>query len=192
MNIVVGTAATKTVIFSDELSNIVFSPYWNVPPSIVRNEILPAMRRNPNYLSRSGMEQTGTSKGLPVVRQLPGPMNALGKVKFLFPNEYNIYLHDTPAKSYFRETSRAFSHGCLRVEKPFELAKYLLRNDPSWDDKAITKAMNSQKERWVSLKQKVPFFITYFTTWVDANNRVHFRKDVYGHNQRMADHLFAR
>lgn len=189
-NIVVGAAATKTVIFSNELRNIVFSPYWNVPPSIVKNEIVPAMKKNPNYLSRSRMEQTGTSGGLPVVRQLPGPGNALGKVKFLFPNEHNIYLHDTPAKSFFERTDRAFSHGCLRVEKPYLLAKYLLRNDKAWDDKTITKAMNGDKEKWVTLPRKIPVFITYFTTWVDKNNRIHFRKDVYGHDKRMADNLF--
>lgn len=191
MNIVVGTAATKTVIFSDDLKNIVFSPYWNVPPSIVRNEILPAIKKNPNYLKRSHMEQTGTSGGLPVVRQLPGAHNALGRVKFLFPNNYNIYLHDTPAKSFFEQTDRAFSHGCVRVGKPFELAKYLLRNDSAWTDKTIQTAMNGTKEKWVSVRKTVPVFLTYFTSWVDNHGNLQFRKDIYGHDQRMGSHLFT-
>jgi L,D-transpeptidase YcbB len=121
MDIVVGKAANRTVIFSDELKHIVFSPYWNVPRSIVRNEILPAMKRNPTYLRRNNMEITGYSADLPIVRQKPGKSNALGQVKFLFPNSYNIYFHDTPAKSLFSREKRAFSHGCIRLEQPFAL-----------------------------------------------------------------------
>lgn len=192
MKIVVGTAATKTVIFSDQLKYIVFSPYWNVPPSIVRNEILPAMKKNPAYLQRSRMQQTGTSNGLPVIRQLPGPHNSLGLVKFLFPNNYNIYFHDTPAKSYFDRTDRAFSHGCIRLSEPFALAKYLLRNDSSWTDKKINAAMHASSEKWVPLSEPVPVFITYFTAWVDASGKLHFRKDIYGHDKRMAEHLFVK
>ena len=110
MNIVVGKEQHATVIFTGKIKYVVFSPYWNVPPSILKNEILPAIRRNPNYLAKHNMEWNGNS-----VRQKPGPGNALGKVKFLFPNSYNIYLHDSPAKSLFGETKRAFSHGCIRV-----------------------------------------------------------------------------
>lgn len=192
MNIVVGTAGTRTVIFSDSLKYIVFSPYWNVPPSIVRNEILPAMKKNTNYLKRSRMEQVGTNGGLPVIRQLPGPGNALGQVKFLFPNEYNIYLHDTPAKTYFSQNKRAFSHGCVRVGKPFELTKCLLRGDSSWNNGKILKAMTSRKEQWVTLQHPVPVFITYFTSWVDNNGRLQFWDDIYQHDERMINHLFVR
>ena len=191
MNIVVGTAATRTVIFSDELKYIVFSPYWNVPASIVRHEIVPALRRDSNYLRRSHMEQTGTRNGLPVIRQLPGPGNALGQVKFLFPNNYNIYLHDTPAKSYFGETSRAFSHGCVRVSRPYELAKFLLRSDTTWTERDIRAAMHAGKEKWVALSKTVPVFLTYFTAWV-ADGHLQFRKDIYGHDERMKRHLFSR
>jgi murein L,D-transpeptidase YcbB/YkuD len=191
MNIVVGKAATKTVIFSDELQYIVFSPYWNVPPSIVKSELLPAMQKDDHYLARSRMEQTGTRNGLPVIRQLPGPGNALGNVKFLFPNNYNIYLHDTPAKFYFDQRVRAFSHGCVRIEKPFGLAKYLLRNDTAWTDRAIMAAMNSGREQWVTLPRTVPVFLTYFTCWVDSHHRIQFREDIYGHDERMAAHLFG-
>ncbi len=192
MRIVVGTAATKTVIFSDQLKYIVFSPYWNVPPSIVRNEIVPAMKKNPSYLKRSRMEQTGTSNGLPVIRQLPGAHNSLGLVKFLFPNNYNIYFHDTPSKSYFERTDRAFSHGCIRLSEPFALAKHLLKNDSSWTDKKINAAMHASKEKWVPLANSVPVFITYFTSWVDPSGKLHFRKDIYGHDKRMAGHLFVK
>jgi murein L,D-transpeptidase YcbB/YkuD len=110
---------------------VVFSPYWNVPRSIAKNEIVPAMNRSSRYISRSNMEITGYSNGLPVVRQKPGAGNALGKVKFIFPHRYNIYFHDTPAKTLFSRENRAFSHGCVRVQQRFTLAQYVLRNDSS-------------------------------------------------------------
>lgn len=191
MKIVAGSATNKTVIFSDEMRNIVFSPYWNVPPSIVRNEVLPEMKKKPNYLKRNNMEQTGTAGGLPVIRQLPGPSNALGLVKFLFPNNYNIYLHDTPSKSGFTQSSRALSHGCIRLSEPFALAKLLLKDDSSWTDEKIKAAMNKKKETWVTLKQHIPVFITYFTAWVDENGELQLRKDIYGHDKQMEQQLFA-
>src|SRR5690606_29116751 len=117
-NVVVGKSVNKTVVFHGDVKYIVFSPYWNVPPSIVRNEIVPGMKRDKNYISRHNMEITGQAGGLTVVRQKPGPSNSLGLVKFLFPNSHNIYLHDSPAKSLFNEESRAFSHGCIRVSEP--------------------------------------------------------------------------
>lgn len=190
MAIVVGKAGNKTVIFSDELKYIVFSPYWNVPGSIVRNEIVPAMNRNSSYLKRNNMEVTGTSNGLPVVRQKPGRNNALGKVKFIFPNTYNIYFHDTPAKSLFEREKRSFSHGCIRLSKPFELVKYLLKDEADWTDKQIHEAMNRNSEKWLTLKEPLPVFIVYFTSWVDKEGLLHFRDDIYEHDSRMTDHLF--
>ena len=190
MNIVVGKAANRSVIFSDELKFVVFSPYWNIPRSIVRNEIVPGMNRSRNYLSQKNMEITGYSGGLPVVRQKPGGANALGKVKFIFPNSYNIYFHDTPSKSLFNREKRAFSHGCIRLQQPFDLAAYLLRNQPEWTKEKIEAAMNSSNEKWVTLGKNVPVFITYFTSWVDANGLLHFREDIYGHDKKLADHLF--
>lgn len=190
IDIVVGKSANKTVIFTDKLKYIVFSPYWNVPRSIIRNEIVPAMNRNSNYLSRNNMEITGMSNGLPVVRQRPGRNNALGKVKFIFPNTYNIYFHDTPSKSLFEKEKRSFSHGCIRLAKPFELAKYLLRDKPEWTDDRIRKAMNRNSEQWVTLTESVPVFIVYFTSWVDKKGLLHFRDDIYQHDSRMASHLF--
>lgn len=191
MGIVVGKAANKTVIFSNKLRNIVFSPYWNVPASIVKAEILPEMRRNRNYLARKNMEQTGTSNWLPQVRQKPGDNNSLGRVKFLFPNSYDIYFHDTPAKSLFAEEKRAFSHGCIRLSQPVKLAEYLLADQKQWSPDRIAKAMKSTKEIWVGMKKPVPVFITYFTAWVDQNGRLNFRDDIYGHDQKMAEQMFV-
>lgn len=179
MNVVVGTEKTQTATFSDELTHIVFSPYWNVPSSIVRNEILPKMRRNRRYLANNGYEQTGTENGLPVIRQRPGKNNSLGLVKFLFPNGHAIYFHDTPAKTLFKNRIRAYSHGCVRLEEPTKLAEYLLANDPSWNTSKIADAMNSGKEQWVKLNQPVPVSIIYLTAWVDDEGLLNFRDDVY-------------
>jgi L,D-transpeptidase YcbB len=185
--VVVGKVMNKTVVFNADLKYVVFSPYWNVPQSIVRNEILKDMRRDRNYLSKHHMEITAYRNGLPEIRQRPGPLNALGKVKFLFPNSYNIYLHDTPSKSLFNEPIRAFSHGCIRVSEPFKLAQFLLRNQANWDDAAIVSAMDSGKEKYVSLTDKVSVFIVYFTSFVDADGKINFRKDIYGRDERLAE-----
>lgn len=190
MKIVVGKEGTSTVVFNDSLKYVVFAPYWNVPRSIVENEIVPAMKRSRSYLARNHMEQTGTSDGLPVVRQKPGPWNSLGLVKFIFPNSYNIYFHDTPAKGLFEQQQRAFSHGCIRLEKPAELAQYLLQDQPEWTAEAIDEAMKADKEKWVPLKEPVPVFISYFTAWVDGKGLLHFRNDVYGHDAKMAERMF--
>ena len=190
MNIVVGKEANGTVIFTDKLKYVVFSPYWNVPPSIVRKEILPAIRRNGNYLSKMNMERTGYSGGLPVIRQKPGGSNALGKVKFIFPNSYNIYFHDTPSKTLFNQDKRAFSHGCIRLAEPEKFATYLLRGMPEWTTEAISVAMNASAEKWVPLNKEVPVFISYFTAWVDSEGLLNFREDIYGHDKKMAKQLF--
>jgi L,D-transpeptidase YcbB len=190
MKIVVGKEGTSTVVFNDSLKYVVFAPYWNVPRSIVEKEIVPAMKRSGNYLAQNHMEQTGTSDSLPVIRQKPGPWNSLGQVKFLFPNSFNIYFHDTPAKGLFDQHQRAFSHGCIRLEKPAELAQYLLKDRPEWTEEAISKAMKADKEKWVTLKEPVPVFISYFTAWVDGKGLLHFREDVYGHDAKMAERMF--
>ncbi|WPO79047.1 L,D-transpeptidase family protein [Flavobacterium sp. KACC 22761] len=178
--VVVGKAMTKTVIFSGMMNNIVFSPYWNVPTSIINSEIKPGMARDKNYLQKKNLEWNNGA-----VRQLPGKNNSLGLVKFLFPNSSNIYLHDTPAKSLFERESRAFSHGCVRVAKPRELAIELLKNDPQWTPARIDKAMHAGKENWVSLKKKVPVYIGYFTAWVDRKGQMNFYKDVYQRDESL-------
>ncbi len=185
-NAVVGQTVHPTTQFYGEIKYVVFSPYWNIPPGILRNEVLPGMRKNANYLASHNMEITGYSGGLPVVRQKPGPSNALGRVKFLFPNSYNIYLHDTPSKSLFNETARAFSHGCIRIEEPAKLAAFLLENTEKWDTASIDAAMHSGNERYVTIKKKVPVFIAYFTSFIDRNGRLNFRKDIYNLDERLA------
>ena len=191
-NIVVGKPIHKTAIFSGDLKYVVFSPYWNVPRSIVVNELLKDMKKEPNYLAKHNMEITGYRDGIPEIRQKPGPSNSLGQVKFLFPNNYNMYLHDTPAKSLFNEPNRAFSHGCMRVQEPFKLAQFLLRNDSSWDDEKINVAMNAGKERTVTLSQKVPVFIVYFTAFVDRDGKINFRNDIYERDNRLAEMIMKK
>jgi murein L,D-transpeptidase YcbB/YkuD len=188
MNVVVGSEANSTVIFSGTLNQVVFSPYWNVPNSILKKEILPGIKRNPNYLARHNMEWNGSS-----VRQKPGKSNSLGQVKFLFPNSYNIYLHDTPSKSLFGESQRAFSHGCIRLSEPKKLAEFLLRKDSTWTSEKIGQAMNAGKEKYVRLRgeNEIPVYIGYFTAWVDTDGKLNFRKDVYGHDGKMARRLFG-
>ena len=191
-NVVVGKAIHKTVVFSGELKYVVFRPYWNIPKSIVKNEVLKDMGRNKNYLNEHNMEVTGYREGLPVIRQKPGPSNSLGLVKFLFPNSYNIYLHDTPSKSLFNESDRAFSHGCIRVSEPVKLAQFLLRNDSAWDDDKIVAAMNTGTEKTVTLKDKVSVFIVYFTAFVDRGGEINFRKDIYDRDGRLAEMMMKK
>ncbi len=181
MKVVVGTELNKTAVFSGMMNNVVFSPYWNVPPGIMAKEVLPAISRNSNYLEKNHMEWNGKS-----VRQKPGPWNALGKVKFLFPNSHSIYLHDTPSKSLFSRDQRAFSHGCIRVEDPRRLAIYVLRNQPEWSEEKIDEAMNAEKEMYVKISQPVPVIITYLTAWVNSKGELNFRKDIYKRDSRLA------
>lgn len=179
--VVVGKAMNQTVIFEGNLQYIVFSPYWYVPESIIKKEILPAMKNNPAYLDRHRMEWNDGK-----VRQKPGADNSLGLVKFIFPNVNDIYLHDTPSKPLFKEDVRAFSHGCIRVEKPKELAALLL---PKWTSKNIDAAMKGGKEQWIPLKNKVPVYIGYFTAYVDSAGELNFRDDIYQRDGRLLEML---
>jgi L,D-transpeptidase YcbB len=191
MNVVVGKEGHNTMMFSGDLNQIVFSPYWNVPPSIVEKEILPKLASNPDYLASQNMEQVGTEDGLPKIRQLPGEKNSLGRVKFLFPNSFNIYFHDTPAKSLFDKDKRAYSHGCIRLSDPEKMANYLLKDNPEWTPERINEAMYSGTEKFVKLKKPVPVVITYYTSWVDDNGQINFRDDIYSHDQKLADKMFS-
>jgi L,D-transpeptidase YcbB len=201
-NVVVGRKNTRTVIFNNELSLIVFNPYWNVPRSIMANEIIPKIKKDPGYLSRQNMEVFNSSgqvisseninwfaysgRDFPWnIRQRPGSNNALGKVKFLFPNEHSIYLHDTPSKNLFLEPVRAFSHGCIRVQEPVKLAEFLLNDYPDWNLDRIKTTMQQSKEVSVRVSPKVPVFIAYFTAWVDRDGNIHFRDDIYGHDRNL-------
>jgi murein L,D-transpeptidase YcbB/YkuD len=195
MRVVTGKIENPTPIFSDTMSTVVFSPYWNVPPSIARKEILPALMRDSSYLYRNDMEVVrGSSVVSPssidwegsgyTVRQRPGPRNALGQVKFVFPNNFDVYLHDTPADQLFASTTRSFSHGCVRVEKPFELAQWVLAGQSEWTPERIQAAMQAGREQHVALKTPIPVYLVYATAWVEADGRVQFREDVYGHDAK--------
>jgi len=178
--VVVGSPMHKTVVFSGVMDYVVFSPYWYVPQSIIKNEIGLSRAKSPAYLKRKNMEWSGGS-----LREKPGPNNSLGRVKFIFPNSNSIYLHDTPAKDLFNREQRAFSHGCIRVGEPFELAKRVLAYDTLWTEERIKAAMAATTEQKVVLKQKVPVYITYFTAFTDAQGLVHFRKDVYNRDEAL-------
>jgi murein L,D-transpeptidase YcbB/YkuD len=190
MNVVVGKEGHNTMMFNGDLNQVVFSPYWNVPPSIVQKEILPSIQKNPNYLASQNMEVTGNENGSPVIRQKPGGKNALGRVKFLFPNSFNIYFHDTPSKSLFTKDKRAYSHGCIRLSEPEKMANYVLRNQPEWTPEKISEAMNSGDEKFVKVKDPIPVVITYYTAWVDENGQLNFREDIYGHDTKLAQKMF--
>jgi L,D-transpeptidase YcbB len=185
-NVVVGKAFTQTAIFKGNIAQIILNPYWNVPNSILQKEILPAMRRNPNYLQNNNMEMVDGR-----VRQKPGINNALGKIKFLFPNSYSIYLHDTPAKSLFGETKRAFSHGCIRVDSPDQLALYILKNDASWTLNKIDSIQAASKEFKIQVKLALPVYITYFTAWVNSNGELNFRNDLYNLDEKLSKEIFG-
>ncbi|MBI5857248.1 MAG: L,D-transpeptidase family protein [Sphingobacteriales bacterium] len=185
MVVVVGQVGHNTMMFNGDLNQIIFSPYWNVPPSIVEKEILPAIKRNPNYLAKKNMERNGN-----YIRQKPGPGNALGKVKFIFPNSFNMYFHDTPAKSLFGQDKRAFSHGCVRLSEPQKMAEWLLRNDPAWPKEKIVSSMNRTYETSVKLKESIPVFIIYYTAWVDGDGLLNFRDDVYRHDKELTGKMF--
>lgn len=186
-NVVVGAVMNKTVVFSGDMQYVVFSPYWNVPQSIINKEIKPGMARNKNYLARHNMEWNGGR-----VRQKPGPKNSLGLVKFLFPNSNNIYLHDTPSKSLFNRQDRAFSHGCIRVSEPRELAIRVLAQDSTWTPEKIDAAMHAGKEKYVTLKKKIPVFIGYFTAFIGVDGLLNFRKDIYNKDKALLDLLMEQ
>jgi L,D-transpeptidase YcbB len=203
MRVVVGKPGNETPIFSDEMETVVFSPYWNIPDSIKQGETAPAAMKDPSYLDRNNIEVLRGSRRVDVrtinwnnpaelrqlaFRQRPGAGNALGQVKFLFPNEFDVYLHDTPADSLFERRGRAFSHGCVRVEEPFALAKYILRGYQEWDDAQIKRAMRAGTERHVKLNETIPVHIAYFTAWVDPKGGLHFQPDVYGYDEKQAAH----
>ncbi|SDA62960.1 Murein L,D-transpeptidase YcbB/YkuD [Algoriphagus alkaliphilus] len=191
--VIVGRQYHSTPIFSAAMSYIVFSPYWNIPNSIARNEIIPAIRRNPDYLRQKNMEVV-TFSGQPVdpstinwsnksfpymIRQRPGGSNSLGLVKFMFPNRFSVYIHDTPTRALFDREDRALSHGCIRLQNPTEFAKILLRAMPEWTDERINQAMNQKSERIVNLNRKIPVALVYLTFWADSKGQAHFRQDIY-------------
>jgi murein L,D-transpeptidase YcbB/YkuD len=197
--IVVGRAArTQTPVFADELTHVLFRPCWYPPPSIIRNEILPALARSAAYLQRERMDIVAvtddSSPALPVtaqnlqllgsgrlaLRQRPGPHNALGLVKFVFPNDYRVYMHDTPARSLFERERRDFSHGCIRVKDPARLAEFVLSEAPGWTAARIAAAMNGTRTTRADVVPPIPVFIFYTTAIVRADDTLEFFDDIYG------------
>lgn len=200
--VVVGTPRHQTAVFSDEIEHIVVNPYWNVPASIASNEIAPRLVNNPWYLDGQNMELlyggklvnaaavdwTTTSIRNFRIRQRPGAGNALGRIKFLFPNQHDIYLHDTPSKSLFQRSFRAYSHGCIRVHNPMEFADALLALEPQLTVASL-EGMFGSNERWVNLDTHIPVHISYYTLRVDEDGTIRSYGDVYGHNQRLIEML---
>ena len=196
MRVVTGKPDSPTPIFSDEMTTVVFSPYWNVPPDIARSETMPAVMRDPGYLGRNNLEVVRAGRvldpwgvdwsrpGHVQFRQRPGAHNALGGVKFMFPNQFDVYLHDTPADALFARVERDYSHGCVRVEKPVELAQWVLQDRSEWTPEKIQAAMSSGREQHVALQRHIPVYIVYETVWVADDGTVEFREDVYGHDAR--------
>ena len=179
MKVVTGKKDSPTPMLTDQMTTVVFSPYWNIPSEIVSKEILPKLQSDPDYLERNNIEMDESGH----YRQRPGKGNSLGGVKFLFPNHYNVYLHDTPAGKLFERIERDFSHGCVRVAQPMELAKYVLRDQPEWTEERIVAAMNRGVEQSVALKQPLPIYLVYFTAW-EENGALQMRPDVYGLDRR--------
>lgn len=188
----VGKPYRKTPVFRSEITYMDMNPTWTIPPTILRKDVLPAIKRDPEYLQKKNMrvldKQGNTidpasidwSRGFPyMVRQDPGPGNALGRVKFMFPNKYAVYLHDTPSKSLFDRTERAFSSGCIRIDKPFEFAELLLDDPQQWGQEAIRKVIDSKQTRSVSLPQPITVLLLYWTVNFDADGHVIFKQDIY-------------
>ena len=207
--VVVGKALdTRTPIFDEEMRFIEFSPYWNIPRSIARTETVPKLRKDPAYFQKQGLEFVAsnhrvltelTSRNLDAVmrdelriRQRPGPENALGNIKFIFPNTDNIYLHDTPATQLFSEGRRDFSHGCIRIEDPLALAEFVLRGDDQWDRARILEAMSKGESKTIRLKEPVPVVIAYLTAMIQNDGRISFFPDIYGHDHLLDEALRQR
>lgn len=185
-DVFVGTRMTETVIFSGNIDRIVFSPYWYVPQSIIKNELKSKIAEDKNYLADHNMEWNGGN-----VRQKPGPKNSLGLVKFMFPNPNDIYLHDTPAKSLFEFEKRIFSHGCINVKEAKGLALAILKNNPDWPVDKIDQAMSGEKETTCMLKNKIPIYIGYFTAWVSEEGEIGFYPDVYDRDPQLDKLLYS-
>jgi L,D-transpeptidase YcbB len=209
---IVGRDYRQTPVFSAEMTYLALAPYWNLPPGITANDQLPRIREDPEYVRRQNMVlfENGTNRVVDPntvnwtgmsgaefnrrfrLRQEPGPNNALGQVKFMFPNRHNVYIHDTPARELFDRVTRDFSSGCIRVERPLELAAHLLRDDPSWTPERIREVIAQGRERAVTLPRSYTVHVQYWTAWVELDGTVHFRDDIYNRDPRVMAALAAR
>jgi L,D-transpeptidase YcbB len=196
--VIIGLPMNQTVSFSDQVETVVFNPTWGVPASIIVNEFGPKSRKDPGYLDKNGYKVINASGEVVSsrsinwwtfgqapkfgVQQPSGDGNALGELKFLFPNDHSIYMHDTPTKNLFAKSSRAFSHGCVRVQNPREFAEVLL----GWNKDDIAATIRAGEILPVNLKQKTPVHLTYFTAWTDSDGKINYYDDVYGRDAAMA------
>ncbi len=202
----VGKPYRETPVFRSDIKYLVFCPTWTIPPGILKKDTLPAVKRDPDYLTKrniNAIDRNGnvvdqasidwskySAGNLPyTLRQEPGPNNALGQIKFIFPNPHLVYLHDTPSRSLFDRTDRAFSSGCIRVEKPFELAELLLNDPEKWNREEIRKAIESGKTRTVFLPEPIPVLLLYWTVAILPSGEVHFKKDLYGRDEAVLEGL---
>ncbi len=204
MGVITGKPNHPTPIFSDTVEIIVLNPYWNIPKSIIQKEMIPKLLRNPNAMAKQGIEiragwgknaekvsggsvnwsQYRYSKTVPYrFAQVPGYKNALGKVKFLFPNKFSVYMHDTPTKHLFKKNRRAFSHGCIRLQKPRELLRTFSSFNDNIDFEKSQKILKGKKNSYMRLEEKVPVDVVYLTAWVDYDGKLQFRNDVYNYDE---------
>ena len=213
MKVIVGKAHRQTPAFSDVMTEIVLNPPWHIPDSIAAGEIVPELLRDPGYLRRKGYEirrregaggpAAGGDLGDAEIRQLgqrgspyrlvqpPGADNALGRYKFVFPNHFDVYLHDTPTGRLFARSERDFSHGCIRLEQPAALAAYVLAGDPQWPPPAVEAALASGRTVTIPLRRPLPVHILYQTAWVDPDGTLELRPDIYRHDSSLAAVLAA-
>ena len=209
MRIIVGKQYTATPVFSGMLNQLELNPAWNIPHRIAVEEVLPNIRKDPGYLAKQRISVFRDWRdGAPEIdpetvdwsevngrnfsfklRQEPGPLNPLGRLKFVFPNKFGVYLHDTPARGLFSKFARDVSHGCIRVEKPMELAALLLRDDTRYPKEKILEWIGSGVRKTISMRNPIPVHILYWTAWVDDRGTIHFRKDIYGRDTLLATAL---
>lgn len=208
MRVVVGKSYHQTPVFSRDMRYIEINPYWNVPYSIATKEELPKLKQNPAARAAKGFEAVSGDRAIPLtsidwskysasnfpfrLRQGPGPGNALGRVKFMFPNRFNVYMHDTPARSLFAQAERAYSHGCIRLARPIDMAEQVLGDLPAWPRSRIDEVVASGKRTVVSLDKPLPVHITYSTAWQDEEGDVQFRPDIYGRDGKLYLALFGK
>jgi murein L,D-transpeptidase YcbB/YkuD len=209
MKVVVGRRYRRTPVFTGRMTYMELNPYWHIPPSIAKKDILPQIQKDIEYLARQSIRIfEGWEAGAPEIDpetinwslmtprnfsyklvQEPGPTNALGRVKFMFPNKFSVYLHDTPARALFEQTKRSFSSGCIRIERPIELAEYLLKDDPEWTREKIIEAIDDRETQILRIPKPIDVHILYWTAWVDQDGTVHFRDDIYGRDKPLDEAL---
>jgi murein L,D-transpeptidase YcbB/YkuD len=212
MRTIVGKGYRRTPVFSDKMTYLVLNPFWHVPPGIAVKDKLPLIKKDPHYLAKQNMRvfQGWGADAREVdpaqinwteisernfnyrLRQDPGPQNALGRVKFMFPNRFNVYIHDTPSRALFKRNQRTFSSGCIRIEKPIDLAEYVLKGDPKWTREAILMAFEKSIEQTVKLSRPIYVHLLYWTAFVNDDGALEFRTDIYGRDRKLDNALKER